>query len=920
MEQTMPEFREGAAGGRRPVSPDDLNVMACKEVSRRPIGDRIEPFGRFGTSPQISRAMPGMPVAAYPRAPIAQDPDTTGPVVGCVVPAGNPAPVRKTSRALTAMEGDRNGQRRAVPGGHGGHSEAPSVPGDVAAARRDAHVVDARPVVRLISCVGVDRDLPLLGHFIDHYVALGIPVDRFHIVLNAAEKGSPGLARARSVLAERGIVGGQDWIGPYTSGDMWERRRALQIAVASHGDWIVSADTDEFHAYPAPLPEVIAECARMGVACVQGPFVDRIAADGALAAVDPDVSPWTTFPVAADIGVGIGKVPGANDATGTVKVMLHRGDVLPALGGHNPQPIPAELMLYGAPLSRLPDIKTASFRFSLPFRVWHFKWTAGLKELLELRRNAPNASKAGSVYGSRILDYLDRNDGRIDLGDVVVETGTDASGTVAWRDRVREVAALGARTAAARNAAGKTGGIAARLRRLPATAVGALRRKLRGRGLRRRLASVVQVAPKAKALRRRVLGPGKPRAERGWRVRQLTTAGDAGSFHSHSYYDIPVLDAGEARVAAHRMSFQGRWMTPDDSVDVGIVDVANGGFTPVGTSRAWSWQQGPMAQWLIAHDRSDLVWNDRRPGDAEGDDFVARIHDVAAGTTRTIPRPIYALDPAGTAALSLNMARLDKVRPGYGYIGGRGARLDVGAPRDDGIWRIDMAAGAAEGSERLIVSLHDAVAFLAGRLPAEERADHLSGGLIHWFNHAKFSPDGRRFTVKLRWRAADLKSAWTGRMGVSLTCAADGSDLRLLARATSHVIWLDDRTLCLWNQGRGAFSIVRDDAPEGTPQPDPYPGLIGANVHFRPVPGSDRIAVYDTPYAPEVDVMRLERTTGAVERLARFANHVPHHGPFRCDLHPIPFRGGDRFLVTSLQDGGRQLHVVERDTPRTGAG
>ena len=28
--------------------------------------------------------------------------------------------------------------------------------------------------VRLVTCVGVERELPLLGHFLDHYTALGI--------------------------------------------------------------------------------------------------------------------------------------------------------------------------------------------------------------------------------------------------------------------------------------------------------------------------------------------------------------------------------------------------------------------------------------------------------------------------------------------------------------------------------------------------------------------------------------------------------------------------------------------------------------------------------------------------------------------------------------------------------------------------
>ena len=719
--------------------------------------------------------------------------------------------------------------------------------GRAAAGRAPAGRAAAAP--RLVTCVGVEHDLPLLGHFLDHYAALGVAPDRMHPILQSAEPDAPGLARAREILARRGAEPAEEWIGPYTSAGMWERRRAVQERLAAADDWVLNADADEFHDYPAPLGEVIAFCEERGVRCVQGPFVDRIAPGGVLAAADPDASPWETFPVSADAGTAIGKRPGLDDATGTVKIMLHRGDVAPGLGGHHPANLPEEALLYGAGPMVFPRIKSAAFRFALPCRVWHFKWTAPLREGLERRRATPGASRAGSVYGGRILDYLERRGGRIDLADLIVEERREPAGD--WRAQVERLAEAGARIARARRRARRPG--------------------------------VRDVAP-------------------GWRVRQLTVGTADEVFHSHSYYDIPVLDPAGERVAAHRMRFQGRWMTPEDEVEIGVVEAGRGGFAPLGTSRAWSWQQGPMAQWLP--DGRRLVWNDR-----EGDRFVARLHDVEAGGTRTLGRPVYALDPAGGAALSTNMARLDGARPGYGYVGGAGARLDVGAPEEDGIWRLDLATG----EERLILSLRDAVRFLRRRLPREERPEHRSGALVHWFNHLKVSPDGRRFTTKLRWRAADLKGPWTGLMGVSLTCAMDGTDLRLLARGTSHVMWLDAERLYLWHQAEGAFATIRDAAPEGADRTEPFPELITRNVHFRHVPEAPDLCVFDTPYAEEIDLTLLRRGDGSVARLARFTGHDPKHGPFRCDLHPVPSAAGDRIVVTSLQDGGRQLYVVERD-------
>ncbi|PZX14348.1 hypothetical protein LX81_02931 [Palleronia aestuarii] len=719
-------------------------------------------------------------------------------------------------------------------------------------------------LVRLVSCIGVEGeaggDLPLLPHFLDHYAGLGIAPARMHLILNAREEESPGLVRARALLAERGLPEPEIWIGPYTSSGMWDRRRALQSRLAAPEDWIVSADADEFHDYPAPLDEVTAFCAERRVACVQGPFVDRVAADGGLPPVRPDRPIGAQFPVRADIGIALGKRPGVDDATGTVKTMLHRGDVLPGLGGHQPQGIGPGKFLYGLPLMHFPRIKSTEWRETLPFRVDHYKWTADLAARLDRRRKTSGASPAGSLYGGRIVEYLERNDGRIDLGDVNLMTG-ETCGEGSWRDRVLAIAATGAAL-----------------------------QPVRARAARRRAAERRQsdtIAPE-------------------WRLRQLTFGSGTGLFHAHSYYDIPVLDAGETRIAAYRARFAERWMTPEDAVEIGIVDIANGGFARLGTSRAWSWQQGPMAQWLPD---GRLVWNDREAGGAEGDAFVARLHDPETGLTRTLRRPVYAVDPEGETALSVNMARLDRARPGYGYVGGADARPGDRAPGDDGVWRIGLGAAA---EDRLILPLDRAAAFLAEHLPEPERAEHREGAYAYWFNHVKIAPGGKRFTVKLRWRRAGLTGPWTGKMGVSLTCGMDGRDLAFLARGTSHVMWLDDTRLYFWHQDRGAFAAIRDAVPKASEPHDPLKGLITANVHIRHVPDDPRRAIYDTPYAEEIDLVELDRATGETQRLARFTGHLPKHGPFRCDLHPVPARDGSRIVVTSLQDGGRQVYVLER--------
>ena len=120
----------------------------------------------------------------------------------------------------------------------------------------------------------------------------------------------------------------------------------------------------------------------------------------------------------------------------------------------------------------------------------------------------------------------------------------------------------------------------------------------------------------------------------GWQRRKLTGGSGDGRFHAHSYYDIPVFDEASRRLALYRMAVAGAHPGPDDIVDVGWVDVEDSvaAWHAAGTSRAWSVQQGPMAQWIPGG--SEIVWNDR-----DGERFVARVRDIGTNALRTLPRP-----------------------------------------------------------------------------------------------------------------------------------------------------------------------------------------------------------------------------------------------------------------------------------------
>ena len=407
-------------------------------------------------------------------------------------------------------------------------------------------------------------------------------------------------------------------------------------------------------------------------------------------------------------------------------------------------------------------------------------------------------------------------------------------------------------------------------------------------------------------------GPRIP-DDAGWTCRQLTSGTAEGRFHQHSYYDIAIFDRESRRIAAYGMDFMNRDVTAEDVVQVGYVDLGDGdAFVPLGESRAFSLQQGPMAQWIAGTRR--MIWNDRENGA-----FYARIHDIDDGATRTLPCPIYAVAPDGATGLSLDMARLDGLRPGYGYTGTGGGQLEERCPDDEGVWKVDLATG----DRRLILSLAAARDFVLPRLGLG-RIEHALKRYHYWFNHAKISPDGTRFTVKFRWKKRG--EPWYVKMSVSLTARLEGGGLSFVAKGASHVLWEDPQTLFYHalgplrlergrpRRGPGWVRRVRDTPGRSTQQGDLGRRFIGGNAHVRKIPGTDGLFVHDTPYRAEIDLALYDEPTDTSRVIATFTGHGPAGGgPYRCDLHSVPSPDGRHIVVTSLVDGGRQLYLLTRD-------
>jgi hypothetical protein len=415
--------------------------------------------------------------------------------------------------------------------------------------------------------------------------------------------------------------------------------------------------------------------------------------------------------------------------------------------------------------------------------------------------------------------------------------------------------------------------------------------------------------------------------------------------HWFGYYDKTPWDASGRYLLALEVESADRSPGPDDVATLGVVDLADGErYVPFAETRAWNWQQGCMLQWLPGTASSHVIYNDR-----VGDRFVSIVADALTGTVvRSLPLPIYAVSHDGTRALSLNFARLHRERPGYGYAGVPDPWSHEPAPRDDGIYLLNLQTDRY----RLLVP----VSHLAAMTPQPSMA-----AAVHRFNHLQFCPDDSLFAFLHRWRpyrrgarpkrqlATELRGLTrlvrgtdefsrigaarrlTGGLlsrrrllaehygdgGLSRLCAAraDGSQIAVLMDEylASHFDWLDSGHILVWGRRGGVdvFYLVEASTGEAAPV---APGAISEDGHCSYSPDPDRRWILGDTYPDALGYRALyvyDTRRGLHTDLGSYFSPPRMTGELRCDLHPRWSRDGRQICFDSAHEDSRQIYVMD---------
>lgn len=216
--------------------------------------------------------------------------------------------------------------------------------------------------------------------------------------------------------------------------------------------------------------------------------------------------------------------------------------------------------------------------------------------------------------------------------------------------------------------------------------------------------------------------------------------------------------------------------TKRNSVEIGYFDINNKQYRKITDSKAWCWQQGSRLRWSETEDNV-IYFND-----VEKDRYCLRKYDVLnKKILKTIEYPIYDMNKDETFGISINFSRLQRLRPGYGYDYLKDLTIGKKAPKDDGIFTIDLD----KGTSKLIISLEELAKLVDKDLKYE-----------HYINHISFSPKGDKIMFFHLWTEKVQGIQWKNQLCL---INIDGTDFKVLENTdiVSHYDWKNDNKILI---------------------------------------------------------------------------------------------------------------------------
>lgn len=386
----------------------------------------------------------------------------------------------------------------------------------------------------------------------------------------------------------------------------------------------------------------------------------------------------------------------------------------------------------------------------------------------------------------------------------------------------------------------------------------------------------------------------------------------------HRFFDTSPFSPSGRYLAVFQMPFEDRQPEPGEKGQVVVVDLETGEDRVVAETCGWEPQMGANLNW--GGSDHELYFNDV---DTETWQPFSWKLDPLTGERMRMQGTVYQASPDGRWLISANMATMRKTQPGYGVrIPDESARRNVGPVDDDGFYLTDTRTGET----RLLVSIAETF----------ERANppillpDPSGFEIYGF-HSKFSPQGDRLMLSVRWFPARDHPQWdmfrNDRLAVSMawiTADLKGGPLHCSVgpeewvKGGHHATWFPDGKRISMNLNIDCevlrFVQVNADGTDLRKMLDHVPGSGHPTVH----PNGTHLLTDTYTHEPTAfgdgtgPIRWVDLATGEEQVIVRMNTAQPSDDPvMRVDPHPAWDRTSRYVAINGFVDGTRRVFVID---------
>ena len=243
----------------------------------------------------------------------------------------------------------------------------------------------------------------LFDFFVNYYSELGVLFENMLFTIQINEHTNVGSLRTLIEKLESRKIYYDIHFGSWTSESLMFHQAHKLFFCTTNQDWIIVADSDEFHEYPdRNVSSFVEFMSDNGYNFANGLFFDRIADSGGLAELKSKQDIFAQFPLGCRLHKGL--------HLGTAKkVMIFKGSLRINRGHHRLALCwfwEQRNLLHLSPWSDCPPkVEDIISPYPKRLNVHHFKWMKGQLEATKRKAQAWKGTVTGQSY-QNVLTYL----------------------------------------------------------------------------------------------------------------------------------------------------------------------------------------------------------------------------------------------------------------------------------------------------------------------------------------------------------------------------------------------------------------------------------------------------------------------------------------------------------------------------------